>query len=43
MQFLAECLTTVAGAVWTRDLLPSDEYDPVWEAIVYKLTYVGKL
>ena len=42
MQFLAECLITVSGAVWTRDPLPSDEYDSVWRAIVYKLTYVSK-
>ena len=41
MQFLAECLIIVAGAVWTRDLLPSDEYDSVWGAMVYKLTYVS--
>ena len=40
MQFLAECLIIVAGAVWTRDLLPSDEYDSVWGAMVYKLTYI---
>ena len=38
MQFLAECLIIVVGAVWTRDLLPSDEYDSVWGAMVYKLT-----
>ena len=42
IQFLAECLIIVAGAVWTRDLLPSDEYDSVWGAMVYKLTYVSK-
>ena len=42
MQFLAKCLIIVAGAVWTRDLLPSDEYNSVWVAMVYKLTYVSK-
>ena len=42
MQFLAECLIIVAGAVRTRDLLPSDVYDSVWGAMVYKLTYVSK-
>ena len=41
MQFLAECLIIVAGAVWTRDLLTSDEYDSVLVAMVYKLTYVS--
>ena len=42
MQFLAKCLIIVVGALWTRDLLPSDEYDSVWVAMVYKLTYVSK-
>ena len=41
MQFLVECLIIVAGALWTRDLLPSDEYDSFWVAMVYKLTYVS--
>ena len=40
MQFLAECFITVAGAVWTRNPLPLDEYNSVWGAMVYKLTYV---
>jgi len=38
MQFLAESLIMVADAAWTRDLLPSKEYDSVWEARVCKLT-----
>ena len=37
MQFLAESLIMVADAALTRDLLPSKEYDSVWEARVYKL------
>ena len=38
MQFLDESLIMVADAAWTRDLLPSKEYDSVWEARVCKLT-----
>jgi len=41
MQFFAECLIIVAGAVWSRDLLPSDMYDSLCRAIVYKLTYIS--
>ena len=41
MHFPAECLIILAGAVWTSDLLPSDVYDSVWVAMVYKLTYVS--
>ena len=39
MQFLAKCLIIVAGAVWSRDLLPSDEYDSVWRAIVRRVRF----
>ena len=40
MQFLA-VFEIMAGTMWTRDLLPSDEDDSVWGAMVYKLIYVS--